>query len=221
MNYPVLKKALNLPLAVEWLVEDSKDDFYPDPLCFRDIQLAKDEYLAQREHRFLQVDTVPSILDYVPKKNCMLREAIWLHPNHRLLYLATLQHLLPKLDKFLHSKVYSYRRDSDDEKAYPFDNRMDRWKSFHNDFRAACLDPSTNVILLTDIASFYDHINIAALRARIESMLGNSATDADRAVIELLETLLNLWSTTGFGIPQNLDASRFFGSLYQIGRAHV
>lgn len=214
-NYAVLKRTLNLNVAVDWLYEDSKDDFFPDAFVFRDIRDRKEDYLEQRQHRILQPDVIPSLMEYTPKANGMIREAIWLHPMHRILYLAVLHHLLPKLDKILEASVYSYRLDRPvDPDAYPFPNRGDRWKQCHNDFRSAALEESTNAILLTDLASFFDHINIEALRKRIECMLGRSMDAATQTVIQFLQELLELWSTTGYGIPQNYDPSSFFGSLY-------
>lgn len=214
-NYPLLKRTLNTSVACGWLCEDAKDDFFPDALNFRDVLTFKADYLEQRQHRLLQVDVVPSTMEYVPKGNGMLREAIWLHPSHRILYLAILHHLLPKLDKLVPAAVYSYRLDrADDPDAYPFPNRTDRWKHFHNDFRSAALEESTGAVLLTDLAAFYDHISITGMVQRVEAMLGRSVDDATRSVIQLLGDLLNLWSTTGYGIPQNLDPSSFFGSLY-------
>src|SRR4030042_4123732 len=100
-NYALLKSSLNLSVAVGWLSEDSKDDFFPDAFMFRDVHNVKADYLEQRQHRILQADVIPSIMEYTPKANGMLREAIWLHPTHRILYLAVLHHLLPKLDKLI------------------------------------------------------------------------------------------------------------------------
>lgn len=216
-NYNEIKKALNLKDAGIWLREDSKDDFFPDAITFSDIDKNLDAYLEQRKHRIFQIDTFPSLIDHVPKKNGMVRESVWLHPNHRILYLAVLHYFLPKLDHHLLPEVYSYRLDTSNANDYPFPNRIDRWKSFHNDFRQACLDDLTQAVLITDIASFYDHIKIDELIARIISMLGGSITKRDKDVAEFLKALLNQWSVSGYGIPQNVDASSFFGSFYLSG----
>jgi hypothetical protein len=214
-NYTLLKNGLDLSVAVDWLCEDSKDDFFPDAFMLRDVCDLKADYLEQRQHRIFQIDVLPSIMEFTPKANGMLREAIWIHPTHRILYLAVLHHLLPKLDKLIPPTIYSYRLDrADDPDAYPFPNRIDRWKQFHNDFRSAALQESTNAVLLTDLASFYDHISIDALAHRIASMLGRSMDTATQTIVEFVKDLLNLWSGTGYGIPQNLDPSSFFGSLY-------
>jgi len=214
-NYQLVKKTLRLDAAVRWLAEDSKDDFFPDPLNFADVVASSDNYLSRREHRILQLDVLPHVTEFVPKRNGMLREAVWLHPTHRILYLGGLHHFLPRLDSMLTGGVYSYRRDSgDDPDAYPFENKMERWKHCSNDFREAALDPSTRAVLVTDIASFFDHISCDELCNRIRSLLGSTVTAEDEAVLEFLGRMLRMWSTSGFGIPQNLDASSFLGSLY-------
>jgi hypothetical protein len=213
-DYQLVKKALNLQSAGAWLRTDSKDDFFPDALGFEDIDKLLTTYLKDREHRLLQIDTYPCLVDYVPKKTGMLREAVYLHPAHRLLYLATLHYLLPKLDRHVPPEVYSYRLDKEDPDAYPFPNRGERWKSFHNDFRQACLDTLTGAVLVTDIASFYDHIAVDDLVSRASLLLGAGASPADRAVIEFLGALLKQCTLSGFGLPQNLDPSSFFASMY-------
>jgi hypothetical protein len=213
-DYQLVKKALDLSSAGAWLKTDSNDDFFPDALGFEDIDKLLPAYLKEREHRLLQIDTYPCLVDHVPKKNGMLREAVYLHPAHRLLYLATLQYLLPKLDRHIPQEVYSYRLDREDPDSYPFPNRGERWKSFHNDFRQACLDNQTGAVLVTDIASFYDHIAVDDLVSRASLLLGAGASAADKAVIEFLGALLRQCTLSGYGLPQNLDPSSFFASMY-------
>ncbi|MDP2227083.1 MAG: RNA-directed DNA polymerase [Moraxellaceae bacterium] len=219
-DYQRLKKILDIPKAARWLVRDCEDEFFPDTLNFADVAAKLTDYLEQRQHRYLQIDSFTAVRDFVPKSNGMLREAVWLHPVHRLLYLATLHYLLPKLDHHIPSEVYSYRLDSDDQDGYPFGKRLERWKDFHNDFRRACLDEQTGAVLITDIASFYDHIRVEDLSSRIRLMLGAGMNEDDRAVVDFLQSLMLQWSTSGYGIPQNIDPSSFYGSLYLSGVDH-
>ncbi|MCD4498157.1 RNA-directed DNA polymerase [Chromobacterium vaccinii] len=219
-DYQRLKTLLNIEKAAKWLVKDSEDDFFPDTLNFSDVVSKLNEYLSQRQHRYLQIDSFTSIRDFVPKANGMLRESVWLHPIHRLLYLATLHYLLPKLDHHIPSEVYSYRLDSEDADGYPFGKRLERWKEFHNDFRRACLDEQTGAVLITDIASFYDHIRVEDLATRIKIMLGAGMTEDDRVIVDFLQSLMLQWSSSGYGIPQNIDPSSFYGSLYLSGVDH-
>lgn len=215
MNYPLLKKSLDLKAAIRWLPRDSHDDFYPDPIGWADIREFPDEYLEKREHRILQADALPHLTEYVPKKSGMLREAVWLHPCHRVLYLAILHKLLPRLDSRLGTEVYSYRSDSsDDTDGYPFPRKMDRWKSFHNDFRRVALEKTTGAVLLTDLAWYFDHIQVEQLGRRIKVILAGTVDAGDEEVVQFLLRLLRMWGSDGFGMPHNFDASSFFGSVY-------
>ena len=215
MNYALLKKSLDLKTAITWLAKDSKDDFFPDPICWADICKFPDEFLARREHRILQANTLPHIKEYVPKKSGMLREAVWLHPSHRILYLAILHRVLPRLDSKLCAESYSYRADnSANFDAYPFEKKMDRWKDFHNDFRRSALESNTGAILITDLASYFDHISILELIKRIESILADTMDDGDHEVINFASSLLRMWGCGGFGMPHNLDASSFLSNVY-------
>ena len=218
MNYQLLKRTLDLRTAINWLPPDSNDDFFPDPIWWADLRRFPDEFLAKREHRILQADTLPHLTEAVPKKSGMLREAIWLHPAHRVLYLAILQRLLPRLDPLLYAEVYSYRSDhQDDPTAYPFARKMDRWKNFQNDFRRAALDENTGAVLVTDLASYFDHIQADMLGHKLESLLSGRIDDNDKEVISFLLALLRMWGQAGFGMPHNLDASSFFGNVYLHG----
>src|ERR1043166_3089730 len=160
MNYPLLMSTLQLETAVRWLQRDAVDDFFPDILQYGDLNGRETTFVARRRHRFLQVDVLPHLVEQVPKRSGLLREAAILHPVHRVLYLATLRHLLGKLDRHLQPEAYSYRLDeTGNPDDYPFSQRMERWKSFRNDFRAAALSEESEFVVVTDLAAFYDHIS--------------------------------------------------------------
>lgn len=215
LNFVLLKKTLRFDVVVPWLEQDCTDDFFPDPIGYKDITQKAEQYLLNRQHRILSFEQIGLTREHVPKKNLMLRESVQLHPIHRLLYLSILHYLIPKLDhRFLHG-VYSYRHDQPlNPEKYPFGRKMHRWKEFHNDFRSRAMEPNSGAVLLTDLSSFYDHISCEQLCDRIRSLLGASVTETDDQVIQLLLKLLKQWSTDGFGIPQNMDPSNLFGSLY-------
>jgi hypothetical protein len=47
-DYQKLIETLNLKVAIDWLVKDVRDDFYPDPIRYADIKKHDDDYLIQR-----------------------------------------------------------------------------------------------------------------------------------------------------------------------------
>lgn len=215
INYRQLQESLEIEIGANWLEWDTKDDFFPDPINYADIIENSRQYLDSRKHRLLQIDTLPHWFEYLPKKSKMLREGIFLHPTHRILYLAILRHFLHKIDIKLNPSVYSYRpRDPNNMDEYPFGNSIDRWKLFINNFRKEALQPETGAVLVTDLSSYFDHIHCEKLCHSLESLLGPAIDDADRAVLDLLQNLLRMWSTDYFGLPQNYDTSSFLGSLY-------
>ena len=215
MTYQLLKDGLPLGVGTSWLEQDAKDDFYPDPIGYRDIAAYQEDFLALREHEIFQIHNVPFWKPVVPKSRGMLREAVFLHPSHRVLYLSVLRHFLPKLDARLLAEAYSYRHDTPGEPdRYPFGRRIDRWKDFQNDFRTAALDDACGAVLLTDLAAFYDHISCEALVGRILALLPPPHEPLDEAVADLLKRLLLMWGHDGHNLPQNYDPSSFFGSLY-------
>lgn len=211
----VLENCLNLNTAFKWFHEDAIDDFFPDPFWFGDITTNPTNYLDQRKYRLWQLDTLPPLKEFVPKRSGLLRTAIWLHPTHRALYTATLHYFLWKIDPKFSRSLYSFRPTNHDKPDdYPFTQRVDKWRVFENNFRDTALSNS-KAIVFTDLASYYNHINCESLIMKMKNLLGAGITDQDQAVLVLLERLLNLWSNiNGSGIPQNMDASSFLGNLY-------
>ncbi|WP_318441095.1 RNA-directed DNA polymerase [Photobacterium leiognathi] len=205
-------KLLDLNVATKWFIRDSKDDFYPDVLKYKDIKYSIDNKID-----FINIKSIYGyefICDKVPKKGGLLRDSIWIHPELRIVYTAILHYLLPKIDHKIPHQIYSYRLDSESFDDYPFNNSMMRWKGFHNDAISACIDEKIDTILITDLSAYYDHIDVKKLINIIEDVLGPAIIEEDRLVLHLLEQLLLLWSNNGYGIPQNIDTSSFLGSLY-------
>ncbi|WP_318458906.1 hypothetical protein [Photobacterium leiognathi] len=131
-------KLLDLNVATKWFIRDSKDDFYPDVLKYKDIKYSIDNKID-----FINIKSIYGyefICDKVPKKGGLLRDSIWIHPELRIVYTAILHYLLPKIDHKIPYQIYSYRLDSESFDDYPFNNSMMRWKGFHNDAISACID---------------------------------------------------------------------------------
>ncbi|MFM5165880.1 RNA-directed DNA polymerase [Aeromonas veronii] len=205
-------KILDLKTTVNWVIRDARDEFYTDVILFRDlinIEINDDFYKWVSA-----LETFEFIPDKVPKKGGLLRDSIWLLPEIRLIYAGILHYLLPKIDAKIPNQIYSYRLDTEDHSQYPFEYSMQRWKWCQNDFISDCLDEKITAVLLTDLTSYYDHINIETLIETLVDIIGPAINDDDKSVLLLLKTLLLHWSNSGYGIPQNIDTSSFLGSIY-------
>lgn len=217
MNYQNVKKALDFRIGVKWLNHDARDDFYPDPIRYEDLNIFVDEYIARREHQLLNFRQQPPEHFHVPKGGYLIREAISLKPQARILYLALLHKLLPYFNPSLSPTVYSYRLPPTknlEAGEYPFENGVGQWQEFVNDFRNACLQQNTKYAIITDLTSFYDHICIDNFRQTLLSLLPNGQQNDIKVCFDALIEFLDSCTSTGYGIPQNYDPSSFFCSAY-------
>ena len=214
-RFTILRETLDFHKAMEWLRHDAADDHFQDPIRYSDLAEHAEKYLERTKHKRFNHFELSAPVFQAPKPRYFLRDIIHLPPVHRLLYLALLAHLLPKVDPKLPQEVYSYRLDSsEDESSYPFRHRAERWKDFMNDFRRSALQDGAQAVLITDIASYYDHISTQRLDEVLRAVLGGSIGEDDDACLSLLKELLDSWTQDGFGMPINYDPSSFFSSVY-------
>lgn len=212
-----VRDELNLETAACWLRDDARDDFIPDPIQFRDIAADPKSYIDARKHDIFRPHGKPALRSLQPKSKLLLRPALYLHPQHRIVLLAILHYFLPRIGPVgsRNSFAYTYNPSTPPDR-YPYQSTTTRhrWMEMHNEVRSACLDSRNNAVAETDLSNYYPHIEVARLLTSIEAMLGDSLRPEDRSVLSLFESFLRQWSSQGFGIPQNLDPCSFFGSLY-------
>jgi hypothetical protein len=108
INYSLVRQVFQSQEPVEWFVRDAADDFFPDPIGLCELENRESDFLANRTHRMLQLDALPHIMEHVPKKSGLLREAVILHPVHRVVYLAIMKRFLARIDRELLTQNYSY-----------------------------------------------------------------------------------------------------------------
>lgn len=202
--------------AADWLHRDARDDFFPDPFRYHDIHAHFSAYAAgTQRNKMLQYGQDPHSRLQVPKVNHLHRDAVWLGPQFRLVYLALLAELIPEIAPRSEASCYSYRLKSDRGSVlrYPFNTAetVAAWLRFHNGFRRM-LAEGRRWGAVTDLTAFYEHIAVDRLIGCLRSL-----TTADRSEIvdpcfDILEKALLWASHNGTGIPQNLDPSSFFCS---------
>lgn len=219
MSYTDLKK-LDFNTAIKWLHYDARDDFFPDPLRYIDIKQYSSDFLERTKHSLLNHRLQPPECFEVPKANFLIRDAISLKPQARIIYLALLQKIAPYINPIIPSTTYSYRIPNNcniDKGEYPFYTKQSigQWHEFINDFRRLSLSEDCEYIIITDIANFFNHIRIDKFIEQLRTITAqNNAEKELNPYLSELKDLLDSFTTTGYGIPQNYDPSSFFASAY-------
>lgn len=188
----------------EWLIEDAKDDYFPDPVGFRDLVHFDAQAPIQIEKPAQKgIEALP-----IPKNALFQRMVFVLPPDYRLLYMRAVRALLPELAKQFYARCRAFGP-SQLEQRYPFAGGTRRWIEFNADFREQ-LEQSRGWGVVTDVTSYFDHINRQALVARLAAAAGEEGGEA----IKVISFCLNWLKEHTRGIPQNNDISSFLGNFY-------
>lgn len=207
---------LNLEQARKRLAADLSDDWYHDPLRY--IDLLNQDYLFEQLAPFL--GDVPYEAEeaekfYVPKKKFTLRLGLLSPFIDRIMYMAVVGTISPRLEAAMNHNVYSarYNRFSDGSLIL---NGVEQWKKLEYQlFEVAHEKDDTayryNCVIVIDLLNFYDNISKRLLCEKIKRVC---ETDNERRAADLLYQMLCKISEKDVGLPQNSDASSLLASFY-------
>ena len=226
---------------------DSRDDFVTDPIGHADFTSNLDHRLQHlveqiqtyryRPRYLLEIDIPKSGLSVRPGNVLPIEEASLLHA---IVYL-----LAPLLDKRLDEAVYSYRlhpdwkkrikkrgslfREGDIEFPFlkratirsisPFEAWYELWPDFEAEATKACTEEGFTHLTKTDIASYFENIDLRILESQIRSLLKREEDQILQVLFRVLEGWTRVTSTgtpIGRGIPQGNEISSFLGNLYLV-----
>jgi hypothetical protein len=216
--------SIDTKILARQLRNDLRDDWFPDPLQFGDMLNA--DALAQlirKNIAFHLGEYRPSArtLLNIPKTGFTLRYALETSLSDRALYQGLTAFLIPFYDRLLPWNSFSHRYDYERRRSndkYTFKNGIQSWKHYVKAARSAVTTDS--YLLSTDVANFFENIQLERLRADIEALESELiATPAEmtriRAHKDLLFKFLEQWTyEQGVGLPQNRDASSFLANIY-------
>jgi len=213
----------DLELSFHRFLEDTKDDFFPDPLNYKDLKLKQAEIIssikseldrilgahtvAYSPRHFLEGDT--------PKGHHVVRHTITLHPLDRIVYLYIVTILAPLIEPSLSVAQYSHRLYGIKSK-YIFGKRpIIQWLSFRSGVEKYVNDnPSYKFIVSTDIAGYFEYIHIIDFKKQITGLL-SIKTDKANKTIELLNQFLRCFSPSHHSsVPQGYNASSYLASAF-------
>lgn len=203
---------------------DLKDDWFPDPVNFRDtidrgvltehitsnFENNEGEYTATRRHMF-----------NIPKPNFTLRYGLEVSVADRAVYHGICSYLSRYYDPLIPWYVFSHRRDPHrDDNRYMFRRGTIAWRDFIGTVDRSVDDEA--VLLTTDLSNYFEHIDLRKLKNVLVDRLPEVEASANeknviRSYINMLFDCLAEWAyEPGRGLPQNRDASSFLANLYMI-----
>ena len=203
--------------AIQWAKADAEDDFCPDYVRYADYSLVASQHVPQLITSCLRPDMQQLGRLVVPRPTSLLtRDTPWFPFCLPITYMLLLRRLLPKLQTCLSPSCHSSRVENLDGGSYPWraGRGVSAWARFNNEYRKLILDHGAEgFAIATDLTSFFEHISIRGFVAGLHTILDKSATDfADE--LSALGELLEAAALKGRGLPQNMDASRFFADIY-------
>ncbi len=213
---------INIAKAIRDLKEDLKDDWFPDPIRFRDClnrdDISKYYYENIHENHGVYTPEKAEIFN-VPKKDFLIRYSLETNVYDRLIYLALTSYLIPYYDPLLSDNSFSHRYNDGQSRndKFLFKHHVEQFKAFEGLIRHSASPNKT--ILITDVFNYYENIQIAQLKRCLETKIRDlNAPPSEkiklRRTIELLTDFMKLWSFNGTnGIPQNRDASSFLANI--------
>jgi hypothetical protein len=209
-------------VVVKQLRADMKDDWFGDPLLFKDMLncgLLNTIISANYSENNGQYRASARSLYNIPKPNLTLRYALETGLSDRFLYHALVSGLVPLYDPLLGPSVYSHRYDPEGTNTkYLFKKGVGAWNDFIGSVGSTV--KSGSFLLSTDLTNYFEAIDLVLLKNQLIGMVPELASDEKakvRLMINLLFESLQQWTfNDARGIPQNRDASSFLANIYMV-----
>ncbi|MDC2952557.1 RNA-directed DNA polymerase [Streptomyces heilongjiangensis] len=178
----------------------------PDVINFRDLQPFWSEYRSEILDFLDQRDYTPASISLVehPKNYLATRPLARLSVQDRLIYEALAFEASEFIDPLLSKAVYNHR-----SKKLAVHSSWD-WKAMRTEARRVLSHNKELVMAQTDIASFYEHIDIGALLMDLTSAgVPSSVATKIHSFLEGFESQCHTW-----GLPQGSAASGILANAY-------
>jgi hypothetical protein len=215
---------IDLSKVIGFLKQDIDDDFFPDPMYYKDRfdqKLMSNYFEKNINNNNGMYQPEKRILINVPKPQGTLRYSLETNFYDRLAYHAYGITIIQYFDKLLSRRVFNhrfnYKNFNSSRPRYLFFNSIKQWKKFDQFVK---ISGKQSTILITDLENYFEHININILKDTLIDFLRKSnVTGKEKAkiryCIESICSCLLKWSfNSDHGLPQNRDISSFLASIY-------
>lgn len=210
----------NPKLVWKYLQNDIEDDWFQDPIRYRDFFILKNEDNFFEENirtNFGRYQANNRELFHLPKGNFTLRYSLETGLFDRFMYLCLVLPLMRLFDPLIDNRVYNHRFSGSND--HLFLSPINQWEKFSGVIRC---EVHGKYLLETDIQNFFENIRMTILKSDLENCLCDSNPRTiqlveTRFIIDRLMECLNKWSFDGKrGLPQNRDCSSFLANIYMI-----
>jgi hypothetical protein len=149
----LLNLGLNWKLALQRVSKYMRDDFWPDPLGFKD--LLGDEAAVGRLEPLLKHYRPHRGASYnIPKANFTIRDSIYISAIDRLVYQALIDRLIVHIDPLLSPGVFSHRLRSPTAK-WIFYSGVEQWKKFLDTIKRELNARPKSWLVVTDLSQSF------------------------------------------------------------------
>jgi hypothetical protein len=212
-DFNLLDLGLNWKLALQRVAKDMRDDFWPDPIGFKDLLGSSDAAVGRLEPFLKHYEPHRGASYHIPKANFTIRDSIYISAVDRLVYQALIDRLIIHLDPLLSPGVFSHRLRAPDAK-WIFHSGVEQWKKFLNAVKLELHARPSAWLVITDLSQYFETVRFRFLKRQLEEMLGKRLTPDLQGCIDALMRCLSAWSPyEGYGLPQNIEASSFLGNV--------
>jgi hypothetical protein len=209
----LLDLGLNWKLALQRVAKDMRDDFWPDPLGFKDLLGSDDASASRLEPLLKHYEPHRGASYHIPKANFTIRDSIYISAVDRLVYQALIDRLIVHIDPLLSPGVFSHRLRSPNAK-WIFYSGVEQWKKFLAAVKFEVHARPKSWLVVTDLSQYFETVRFRFLKRQLEEMLGERLTPDLQNCIDVLMRCLSSWSPyDGYGLPQNIEASSFLGNV--------
>ena len=213
---------IDIGAVLAHLKQDMRDDWFPDPLLYKDIfdrphdlEQLLTSMLLEGNGQYIPVNRIPRD---IPKSGLGLRYALETDFYDRFVLQAICSYLMPYYDPLLSNRVLGHRFNPERTKEkYIFKHRIELWNTFQGITRASLNTGKS--LLCTDLINYFENIQndqiISSLSDNLSKVEANGIEKVRiRNAITTLERLLKSWCYSDrHGLPQNRDASSFFANM--------
>jgi hypothetical protein len=208
----LLDLGLDWNLATQRVAKDVRDDFWPDPIAFKDILCSGDSGFARLEPLLKAYRPRRGISYSVPKANFTIRDSIHIGALDRIVYQALVDRIIAVIDPCFSSSVFSHRLRNPGAK-WIFHSSVSQWKQFSDAVKTRIRARRGSWLVVTDLSQYFELVKFRCLKRQLEQIPGEKLTPELKRCVDVLMECLRAWSPyEGYGLVQNVDASSFLGN---------